>query len=166
MKVLGIDPGYEKVGVAIVEKNKLGKESVLFSTCLKTKKTSPHSQRIAEIGIGIGKIIEEYKPDILAIEKLFFNTNQKTALLVSEARGVILYESVLKKLEVYEFSPLEIKVSLTGDGRADKKQVMKMVSLISGVSQLKKEDDEFDALAVAFTCLANKKMADLERYPQ
>ncbi len=154
MIVLGIDPGYEKVGVAIVSKEISGKENLLFSGCIKTDKKESHAERLCFIGKEIEKIIEKYEPKTLAVEKLFFNTNQKTALLVSEARGVILFTAQKRGLFIQEFTPPQIKLATTGDGRADKKQIVKMLSLLIKIPSGKKEDDEFDAIAVAITCLA------------
>jgi len=156
MIVLGIDPGYEKVGVAILKKEISGKEELLFSSCIKTNKKENHSSRLGCIGNEIEKIIKEYQPDTLAIEKLFFNTNQKTALLVSEARGAILFVAQKNGLEIKEYTPPQIKLATTGDGKADKKQMIKMVSLLVKMPIKTREDDEFDAIAVAITCLAVK----------
>lgn len=154
MIVLGIDPGYEKIGIAIIEKEISGKEKLLFSGCIKTNRKDSHSERLGFLGQEVEAVIEKYNPKILAIEKLFFNTNQKTALLVSEARGVVLFIAQKNGLEIHEFTPPQIKLAVTGDGKADKKQVIKMISLLIKIPSGKKEDDEFDAIAVATTCLA------------
>ena len=92
MRILGIDPGYERVGIAVIEKEENSKEILLYSNCFKTKKELVFNERLFLIGNEINKIIQQFKPNILAIESLFFNTNQKTALLVSEARGAIIHE--------------------------------------------------------------------------
>ncbi len=155
-RVLGIDPGYERIGVAVVEKKPKGKDELVYSTCIITSNKLPHSERLRIIGDEIKNIIHEYEPTHLAIEKLFFNENQKTALLVSEARGVILYVSCAFGLIVREFTPLEIKIAITGYGRADKKQ---MINMVPRLIALKKEillDDEFDAIAAALTYMATR----------
>ena len=107
----------------------------------------------------ITKIIELYSPEILSLEKLFFNKNAKTVLGVGEARGVIILSAVLKSIEIVEFTPLEVKQAITGYGRATKKQVQYMVKSILGFSEIPKPDDAADALAIALTCAyTNKQM--------
>jgi len=156
-RILGIDPGYERVGLAVLEKDDSGKEVVLFSECFKTKKDFSHGDRLAKIGAEMRRVIDEFKPSAVSIEKLFFNTNQKTAFLVSEARGVILYEASLCNIKIFEFTPLEIKVAVTGYGRADKRQVIKMVNALVPMNKRGMEDDEYDAIATAITCMAVSK---------
>lgn len=151
MIILGIDPGFERLGCAIVKKEK-GTEKLVYSTCLITEKTLSHEKRLLQLGKGIEKIINKYKPNIVAVEKLFFTKNQKTALQVAEARGMILYVTASKKMDVIEFTPLEIKMALTGYGRADKKQVEEMVKVILKMEKMPKFDDETDAIATALTC--------------
>jgi len=157
MKILGIDPGFERIGIAIVEKEKNAKEKLLFSTCFKTASSLPFAERLYLIGNEIAKIIKKFKPEILAIETLFLNTNQKTVMKVAEARGVIIYESQKANLKLFEASPLQIKIAITGYGRADKKQIIKMVHLILKESNSKKSDDELDAIAVSLTAAASLK---------
>jgi len=157
MKILGIDPGFERMGVAVLEKNSLGKEEVLFSACLKTKKELPFSERLLFLGEAVKKTIQKFKPEILAIETLFLNTNQKTAMQVAEARGVVLYEASLSGLKIFEASPPEIKRAVTGDGRADKKQVIKMVKMLVKIDAGKKSDDEIDAIAIALCASATNR---------
>ncbi|HEU0086024.1 MAG TPA: crossover junction endodeoxyribonuclease RuvC [Candidatus Paceibacterota bacterium] len=157
MIVLGIDPGFERLGIAVVEKNKIGKEVVLFSECFKTKAELPFSERLLLIGNEVAKIITEYKPDVLSIESLFLTTNKKTAMRVAEARGVVLYEASKKGLTVFEASPPAIKIAIAGDGRADKKQVIKMVKMLVKIDNSKKSDDELDAIAIALTACAHLK---------
>lgn len=162
MKILGIDPGFERVGIAILEKNKTDKkESVLFSECFKTSSKLDFSKRISLIGVKIKKVIKEYKPEILSIETLFLNTNQKTVMRVAEVRGVIIYEAAQKGLKIFEASPPQIKIAITGYGRANKKQVMKMVKILVKIDSLKKSDDELDAIAIALTAFACIKVISL-----
>lgn len=153
-RVLGIDPGYERVGVAVVEKDKNGKEILLYSDCLRTDKKLTHSKRLAIIADALQKLIKKYQPDTLATETLFFETNQKTAMRVAEARGAILVTGALLDLAVREFTPLQIKVAVTGDGRADKKQMISILPRLIKIPKKKMLDDEYDAIAVAITCLA------------
>lgn len=156
-RVLGIDPGYERLGIAVVEKQN-NKEVVLYSECFHTPKNMPFHERLFLLGEKIRAIIEGYEPQAFAIETLMFNTNQKTAILVAEARGVALYEAAIKKLEVYEFTPLQIKIAITGHGRSDKKQMMEMVKKLVKIEKVGAKDDEYDAIACALTCLASYKV--------
>lgn len=158
-RVLGIDPGYERLGVAIVEKNSLGKETLIYSDCIRTDKKFPHPKRLAIIANSLADLIEKYSPTHLATETLFFENNQKTAMKVSEARGVIIAAGSTRNLIVCEYTPLQIKVATTGDGRADKKQIMRMVPLLVKLEKTKLLDDEYDAIAVALTCLASERVS-------
>ena len=156
MKILGIDPGIERVGIAVVEKIN-GKEQYIYSACFKTSPKLSHSNRLKFIGEEITDVIKKYKPDALAIEKLFFEANTKTAMSVAEARGMMLYVCELAKLGIFEYTPLEIKVAVTGYGRSDKTGVMHMVPKLIKLPDRKMIDDEVDAIAVALTCFAYQK---------
>lgn len=158
MRILGIDPGFERLGIAILEKNKNDKkEKVIFSECFKTSSKLNFSKRLNLIGEEIKKIIKEYKPKILSIETLFLNTNQKTVMRVAEARGVAIYEASLLGLEIFEASPPQIKIATTGYGRANKEQIMKMVKILVEIDKNKTSDDELDAIAIAITAFAHKR---------
>ena len=154
MKIIGIDPGYDKLGVAVVEKSAKEKEKLIYSDCLKTNKSDDYFDRLKELGESLEKIIELYKPNILSIEKLFFTTNQKTAMRVSEIRGMILYLATKNNLQIFEYTPLQVKCTIAGHGRADKTQVTMMVNKLIMIKKEIKEDDEYDAIALALTCLA------------
>ena len=156
MKILGIDPGVERVGIAVIEKNS-SKEELLYSECLITPTKDTQSKRLAVIGNEIRAIIREFTPDYLAIETLFFNKNQKTAMMVAEARGVILYEAEQAGLTVLEYSPLQVKTAITGYGKADKRQVEMMAGKLIHIKKTIRYDDEFDAIAIALTCSATLK---------
>src|SRR3989344_9408035 len=156
MRVLAIDPGFGKVGIAIIEGNK-GNEKLLFSDCIETSKGLPHAERIAEITSEIKTLIAQWKPQDLAIEKLFFTTNQKTAMQVAEARGAIISTAHNLGLVVYEYTPLEIKVAITGYGKAGKAQVADMVRRLIKMEKLPRHDDEYDAVACGLTHLAQIK---------
>ena len=159
MKILGIDPGFERLGIAVIEKQKGSKEHLIFSECFKTAKELPFTDRLNLLGARIEEIISEYKPDYLGIETLFIENNQKTAMRVSETRGVILYLAVKNKMKICEYSPLQIKSAVTGYGKADKGAVMSMVpKLIKIETTLKMIDDELDAIAVALTLSASEKL--------
>lgn len=158
MIILGIDPGFERLGVAIIEKNKsTKKETVLFSECFKTSAKLEFADRICLIGEEVQKIIEKYKPEILSIETLFSTNNQKTVMRVAETRGVVIYEAKKAGLLIFEASPPQIKMSIAGYGKADKKQVTKMVKMLVKIDESKKSDDELDAIAIALTASAHQK---------
>ena len=153
MKIIAIDPGYERLGIAILEKG-TGKETLLFSECFVTKTTEKHENRLKLIGEELEKVIKKYQPEALGIETLFFKTNAKTAMKVSEARGVMLYEAAKNGLWVLEFTPLQIKVAVTGYGKSDKDQVTAMVKRLIKIEKPLKYDDEYDAIAVGLTFFA------------
>src|SRR6185436_5679758 len=148
----GIDPGFERLGVAVLEKNKGNKkEKVLFSECFKTHSKLEFSERLGLIGEEVKKVIKKYKPEVLAIETLFLTTNQKTVMHVAEARGVVIYEASCAELKVFEASPPQIKIATTGYGHANKDQIMKMVRILVEIEKSKTSDDELDAIAIALT---------------
>lgn len=158
MKILGIDPGYERLGIAVIEKDpKTRKDVVLFSECFKTSAKLDFGDRLLLIGEEIQKIIKKYRPELLSIETLFLTNNQKTVMKVAEARGVIIYEAKKAGLEIFEASPPQIKMSITGYGKADKKQIIKMVGMLVTIDPTKSSDDELDAIAIALTASAHKK---------
>lgn len=155
MRILGIDPGFERLGIAVLEKNT--NETVIFSECFKTSSKLDFPERLRLIGEEVKKIIQKYKPEVLAIETLFLNTNQKTVMRVAEARGVVVYEASREGLRIFEASPLQIKIATTGYGRADKTQVMKMLKMLVKIDAKKTSDDELDAIAIALTAFAHLK---------
>ena len=157
MKILSIDPGYERVGIAVLEKSN-GKEKVLYSECFKTKSGQPLNKRIFLIGQEVEKLIKDFKPGALAIESLFFTSNQKTAMGVSEARGVIIYEAQKMGLKIFEYTPLQIKIAVTSYGKASKNQVISMVKKLVPISEKISSDDQIDAIAIGLTCLASEKI--------
>ena len=161
MRILGIDPGFERLGIAVLERNTearpQGKERVIFSECFKTSAKLEFSERLILIGEEVRKIIKKYRPEILAIETLFFTTNQKTVMRVAEARGVVVYEASNAGLKIFEATPLQIKIATTGFGRADKIQMMKMVKILVDVDKFKTSDDELDAIAIALTAFAHMR---------
>jgi len=151
MKILGIDPGYDRLGLAIIEKPLRGKEVVLFSTCLQTSKEDDIYTRLGEVGAEVGRVLDQYQPAAIALENLFITKNQKTAMRVAEARGIIIYEGVKRKIPIFEYSPMQVKTSLTGDGSSDKGRIFKMLKLLVKLPDKKALDDEYDAIAVALT---------------
>jgi crossover junction endodeoxyribonuclease RuvC len=155
--VLAIDPGFDRLGVAVLEKRG-GKENLLFSKCIVTNPKDLHNKRLLDIGLGVREIISEWKPTSLAIETLFFNQNISSALGVAQARGVVIFEASSAGLEVCEYAPQAIKVAVTGYGKATKSQMKSMIDrLIDIPKSVKKLDDELDAIAVGITHLASKR---------
>jgi len=139
MKILGIDPGYDRCGIAIIEKSAKKKEVLIFSDCITTSPKDTIYNRFKEIGEKIAEIVEIHKPDALAIETLFITKNQKTAMRVSEARGIIIYEALRKNIPVFEYGPMEIKMAITSDGSSDKSRIMKMIPLLIDLSKISKK---------------------------
>lgn len=162
MKVLGVDPGYERLGVAILEKQPKKKEDLLFSDCIRTSPKDDFSDRLFSLSQEFERLIKEYQPEQLAIEGLFFTTNKKTAMRVAEVRGVLIYLAKKAGLEVFEYNPLSIKTALTGYGKATKSQVDAMVRQLVTLGDDKKIDDEMDAIAVGLTHIAYNQSG----YPQ
>ncbi len=154
MKLLAIDPGFERVGVAVIERQPKQKDILIFSECFKTSAKIPFHERLTQIGTEVERIIQEYTPVALAIEKLYFTSNQKTVMGVSEARGVIIYSASRNGLDIFEYTPPQIKVAVTGYGKADKQMVMNMVPKLIQIEKQIRSDDELDAVAIGLTCLA------------
>ena len=162
MVILGIDPGIGRCGWGIVEVEN-SKLKVQSFGCIETKPNSPIEQRLLVISSEIEKIIKKYKPDILAIEELFFGANSKTALIVGQARGVVLLMAGKANLPISIYTPLQVKQALTGYGRADKNQMGQMVKTILGLEKIPKLDDTTDALAIAITHAFSEKMSKLSK---
>lgn len=153
--VLAIDPGFDRIGVAILRRK--AREEVLFSECIVTNNKDSHEIRLKKIGERIKEIISDWKPHALAIEKLFFNQNTSTAIRVAEARGVVLYEAASANLKIFEYSPQDIKIAVTGYGKASKTQVENMVEKLVVLEKKKRLDDEMDAIALGITHLAHHR---------
>ena len=157
MTIVSIDPGFERVGIAVLTRA-TPKDRVVYSDCFRTSAHEPFPERLHAIGEEFGRVVRTYQPDSCALESLFFNSNQKTALQVAEVRGMLLYETIRHGLTLYEYTPLQIKMALTGYGRSTKQQIMAMVpQLVVLEHQAKRLDDEFDAIAVGITCLASTR---------
>ena len=158
IRILGIDPGFDRLGVCILDKDG-SKETLIYSSCVITSKKDTFEKRLEEIGKSLEKILKEYKPQELAIEKLFFTKNQTTAINVAEVRGVCIYLSQTHKLSIYEYSPPEIKLAVAGHGKANKNDIAHMVPKILK-NQIKQTllDDEMDDIAIALTHSSHRKM--------
>lgn len=163
MKILGIDPGTATVGWGIIEvTNGRNPKSVAYGH-IATDKDLPMPERLREIRDDLTTIIRKYQPDRAAVEELFFLNNQKTAITVAQARGIILLTLADFSLSIAEYTPLEIKHSLTNYGRADKAQMQLMTQKLLGLSSIPKPDDAADALAVALCHLARYKVEQLSK---
>lgn len=154
-RVLGIDPGYERMGIAILEPKGGGNATLLFSNCLRSSNKLTMSERLALLGSEVTQLITEWQPTTIALEKLFVTNNQKTATSVAEVRGMLLYLAGAHKIFVREFTPQEVKVATTGYGASDKAQVELMVKKLVQITDEKRLDDEFDAIAVGITAIAH-----------
>ncbi len=158
--VLGIDPGFGRVGYGLVERGGRNDWHALDWGCIETSPKKEFVERLQEICDAVTALIKKYQPEIIAVEELFFFKNVTTAIQVGQARGVILLAGVQAGLKICEFTPLQVKQSLTGYGRAEKAQMQKMVAMLLGIKGKIKSDDAADALAIA---LAAGQTARFER---
>jgi crossover junction endodeoxyribonuclease RuvC len=149
--ILGIDPGYALTGYAVLEKTNSNLVAVTHGV-IRTHARDDFNSRLKILYQELDKIIKKYHPQILAIEELFFQNNAKTALKVGQARGVAVLTGVLANLQVYNFTPLQIKQAITSYGRADKQQMQRMIKMLLNLKSIPQPDDAADALAVAYTC--------------
>jgi crossover junction endodeoxyribonuclease RuvC len=151
--VLGIDPGTAMTGYGLVERTGSRLRAVDYG-CLETPAGMPLPERLLLIQDGLVDLIESHRPDLVAVERLFFNKNVQTAFAVGQARGVALLTAARYGLPVHEYGPHEVKLAVTGHGRAEKIQVQRMVQVVLGLATLPRPDDAADALAIAI-CLAH-----------
>lgn len=150
MIILGIDPGTAIIGYGLIKKNE--ELELIKYGCIETAKSMPSAERLKKIYNQLNKLIKKYKPDIVAVEDIFFFKNLKTVISVSQARGVILLTAINSNIPISEFTPLQIKQAITGYGRAEKIQVQKMVKILLNLKKIPKPDDAADALATAICC--------------
>ena len=153
MKILGIDPGSGIIGFGMIEN--LSKPKLIDAGVIRTTIGNDDASRLVELYDSLKELIEEFKPDVASVEKLFFSQNVTTAMKVSQARGVILLALAEARLPIYEYTPLQIKMAMTGYGRATKAQIQEMVRVQLNLKKKPSPDDAADALAVALTHLAN-----------
>lgn len=151
MRILGIDPGIARTGWGVIEKNNNSSVKAVKFGCFQTQAKEQIPNRLKYIFSFLTQLIEEYRPDSLAIEELFFNTNAKTALIVGQARGVVILTAALKGIPVSIYTPLQVKIAITGYGRAEKSQIGQMVKVLLKLSSIPAPDDTADALAIALT---------------
>ncbi|MEK7108938.1 MAG: crossover junction endodeoxyribonuclease RuvC [Patescibacteria group bacterium] len=154
MRVLAFDPGYERLGVAVVEKQK-GKEVLLFSDCVRTSAKLEFAERLKILGAAAEALIKKWSPGAVALELLYFEKNAKTAMQVAEVRGMLTYLAAKNNLAVKHYTPSEVKVAITGYGKGDKRAMALMVPKLIALPKRARLDDELDAIAVGITCLAS-----------
>ncbi len=170
MIIIAIDPGYDRVGIAILEKSANGtRETLLHSECFTTDKKESIDERIFVLANHIQFVITKYSPTVMSIENVFFSTNQKTIMGVSEAKGVIKFVARESGLSVVEYTPLQVKMAITGDGRADKARIAMMVPKLIQMDMTERRsqmggtssgiDDEIDAIALGITYFAYNKIS-------
>ncbi len=157
MLILGIDPGLATTGYAFISSQKGVAEHIRWG-CITTKPHQPTAVRLLTLRKGLQKLIAAHRPQRAAIEKLYFQTNAKTAMVVGEARGAIITTLAESGIPLFEFTPLEIKRAVTGNGSADKRQVQKMLTLLFHLKEPPKPDDAADAVAIAW-CGMNRHFA-------
>ena len=157
MIILGIDPGIARVGWGIIEE-KNSKQSLIDVGCFETSLNLAEEKRLQSIHQFIKSLIKKFKPDVASVESLFFATNAKTALTVGQARGVILLALAEENISYISYTPLQVKQSISGYGKADKNQVQQMVKSLLKLPQIPKPDDAADALAIALTHAFNYKV--------
>ena len=162
MRILGIDPGLATIGWGVIDTNGFKHKSVGYGH-IQTPAKFPVEKRLAIIYEDVNKIIQKYSPECIAVEELFFNTNITTGIRVAEARGVIILCAELNKIPIFEYTPLQVKQSVVGYGRADKKQVISLVTLLLSLPSPPKPDDTADALAIAI-CHAHCGASRIAKY--
>ncbi|MEK7531961.1 MAG: crossover junction endodeoxyribonuclease RuvC [Patescibacteria group bacterium] len=162
MRILSVDPGYDKLGFAILEERER-KPFLVHSECFRTKREMCFEERLFFLGKRCAFLIEKYSPEEFAMETLFFSNNAKTAMHVAEVRGALLYLAMEKRLLVFEYAPQTIKSAVSSYGRGEKGQISRMVERLIDVPHKITEDDEYDAIAVGLTHLASRKGYDTNR---
>ncbi len=162
MIILGIDPGTATTGYGVIE-NKNGKIKAVDHGCILTKTGQDLEDRLDIIFNDLTDIIKNFKPEMVAVEELFFASNAKTAISVGHARGVILLACKKAKVPVYEYTPLQVKQAICGYGRGDKQQIQKMVKALLNLNEIPKPDDAADGLAIAI-CHAHSYKLKVKRY--
>lgn len=149
MRILGIDPGTGILGFGVIDVDARGKLKLVDGGVIRTPVKQADSERLKTIYDELTEVIQQHKPEIMSVEKLFFAQNVTTAMSVAQARGVVLLCGIQNNLELFEYTPLQIKQAITGYGKADKKQMQEMVRVILNLQEVPKPDDAADALAAA-----------------
>lgn len=164
--ILGIDPGIADTGFGVIEKRKNGNFISLDYGTIKTSAKDNLSKRLEILNKELNKIIKKHKPELIAVEQLFFCKNIKTALTVGHARGVILLTAKQNKINICEFTPLQVKLAVCAYGQAPKTQVQKMVKILLNLKELPKPDDAADALAIAICAVNHEQRLIHNNYAQ
>ncbi len=155
-RILACDPGFERLGVAVLEKQK-GEEVVLYSACIRTASSLSFPERLRELGAAVEELIASWKPTHVALEEIFFEKNAKTAISVAQVRGILAYIAATHTLGVESYTPLQVKVAITGYGKSTKNEVATMVSRLVSLPKKARLDDEMDAIAIGLTALASMR---------
>ncbi len=163
MIVLGLDPGTARLGWGVLDTSGSSPKALGYGV-LETDMSLTDGQRLVALGSGLEQLFAEYSPELAGVERLFFSKNVRTAMTVSQARGLILYQLEKYRISALEFTPQQVKQGLTGNGKADKAQVQKMAQLLLRLPELPKPDDAADALAVALT--AADQYSAAKRFPK
>ena len=161
MRILGIDPGIAIVGFGLIESDRSG-QRILQYGAITTPKELPLAERLVQIGNDLNTLLEQFKPDAVAVEELFFTNNITTGIAVAHGRGIILYTAQKSGVPLYEYTPMQVKMAVTGYGKAEKRQVMDMTKRLLKLKTVPKPDDAADALAIAL-CHARSTTSLLRR---
>ena len=161
MKVLAIDPGFGRCGVAIIS-GSASRAALVYSSCIETDAKENFSERLFVVGEEVLRLMKTHRPETIALEELYFTNNAKTALHVAEVRGMLMYIAASHNIPLVEYNPLAVKIAVTGYGRATKEQVTKMVEKLIVLPKKKMLDDEYDAIALGLTTLASHKIGKIK----
>ena len=170
MIIIGIDPGIATTGFGIIDKPNTGgsEPKAIDYGCIETSPNFSPGERLKLINTELNKLLKKYEPKIMAVESLFFFKNLKTVMPVSQAKGVILFTAAKKKIPIYEFTPLQVKMAITGYGKAEKKQVQEMIKVLLNLKDNKEfvdkklKDDAADALGIALCYTFHARMINVE----
>ncbi|MBR3970175.1 MAG: crossover junction endodeoxyribonuclease RuvC [Ruminococcus sp.] len=160
IRILGIDPGYAIVGFGVIDYDGRNFTPIEYGAVL-TEANTPFTERLKAIHTDVEFIFEKFHPDCMAVEKLFFTTNQKTAIDVAQARGVVVLSAARRNIPVSEYTPLQVKSAVVGYGKAEKRQVMEMTKNLLGLANIPRPDDAADALAIAICHGHSVRWSDL-----
>jgi len=154
MLIIAVDPGYDRCGFAVVQRDAHNNDHLLYSDCFTTSASLPFEERLVRVVDTFRKLLTTYKPEACALEKVYFSSNQKTAMRVAEVRGALILTAHEARVVIHEFGPNEIKVAVAGDGRGTKRQVAAMVPRLIHIEKKVRFDDEYDAIAIGLTASA------------
>lgn len=163
MKIIAVDPGYDRIGIAIIEKIGTEREILRFSTCITTNRTMAFYDRLSHIQKELLDILTTHNPEILVMEELYFAKNTTTALKVAEARGIISGAAISKNITVEEIHPNHVKIAITGHGGAKKNDILFMLPKLITIDTTNKLDDELDAVAIGIAFLSHYKVNLLQK---